>query len=77
MNLFCRNGCAERAVMIDHAILYHRFKQPMQWLSRAARAREIALMLSKADAKVVEAYAAECEAKAILLIEEQRVQIAA
>jgi hypothetical protein len=46
-------------------------------LDRAARARGIAMMPSKADAKAVEAYAAECEAKAILLIGEQRVRIAA
>jgi hypothetical protein len=77
MNLFCRNGCAQRAAMIDHAILFQHFKKPMQWLGRAARAREIALMLSNADAKLVEAYAAECEAEAILLIEEQRMRIAA
>ncbi len=67
--------------MGEPAILSHRLEKPttpyQRLLDRAARAREIALMLSKADAKVVEAYATECEAEAILLIEEQRVRIAA
>ncbi len=44
---------------------------------RAARARQIAMMLSSADANVVEAYAAECEAEAKRLIEIQSVPIAA
>jgi hypothetical protein len=48
-----------------------------RWLDRASRARDIAMMLSKADAKIVEAYAAECEAKANWLIEAQKLPIAA
>ena len=44
---------------------------------RAARAGVIAMMLSEADANVVEAYAAECEAEAKRLIEEQEALIAA
>ncbi len=35
------------------------------------------MMLSTADAKVAEAYAAECEEKARRLIEDQRLPIAA
>jgi hypothetical protein len=45
--------------------------------SIALHVRGIALMLSTADAKVVEAYAAECEEKARRLIEDQRMPIAA
>jgi hypothetical protein len=48
-----------------------------RWLGRATRAREIALMLSRADAAVVEAYAAECEAQAARLVEEHGLSIAA
>lgn len=43
-----------------------------RWLGRAARARVIAMMLSRADANMVETYAAECEAEAKCLSEERR-----
>jgi hypothetical protein len=46
-------------------------------LSRAAWAREIAMMLSRVDANVMETYAAECEAEAKRLTIEQRLLIAA
>jgi hypothetical protein len=67
--------------MGDLAILLQRGREPItaseQWLSRAARARVIAMMLSRAaDANVVETYAAECEAEAKRLTEEQRLLIA-
>jgi hypothetical protein len=66
--------------MSDLAILYQRLRKPItpseRWLGRAVRARGIAMMLSRADAKVVEAYAAECEAKAKRL-EENELPIAA
>ena len=35
------------------------------WLARAERARRIALTLSKTDAEIALAHAAECEAEAI------------
>jgi hypothetical protein len=66
--------------MSDVAVLYRRINTIVfaaQWLDRAARARGIAMMLSTADAKVAEAYAAECEEKARRLIEDQRLPIAA
>ena len=66
--------------MGDLAILLQRGKRPItasdRSLGRAARARVIAMMLSGADANVVEAYAAECEAEAKRLIEEQEALIA-
>jgi hypothetical protein len=72
---------AQFAAMNDLAILCQRSRKSVapreRWLGRAARARAIAMMLSKADANVVEAYAAECEATAERLIEEQRLPIAA
>src|SRR5271154_2610945 len=72
---------AQLLAMSELAILYRRLRRPItpceSWLGRAARARGIAMMLSKADAAVVEAYAAECEAEAKRLIEEQSVPIAA
>ena len=66
--------------MSDVAILYRRINTIVlaaQWLDRAARARGIAMMLSTVDAKLAEAYAAECEEKARRLIEEPRMLIAA
>ncbi len=72
---------AQLVVMGDLAILFQRGRKPMTacelWLARAARARGIAMMLSRADAMVVEAYAAECEAEARRAIEAQRVAVAA
>jgi hypothetical protein len=50
---------------------------PARWLRRAARARRIAMMLSRTDAAVAEAYATECEAVAMRLIEQQGALIAA
>ena len=46
-------------------------------VGRAARAREIAMMLSKRDADLLEAYAVECDAHAMRLMDERGVQIAA
>ncbi|MGB7040477.1 MAG: hypothetical protein WBD83_12880 [Xanthobacteraceae bacterium] len=66
--------------MSDVAILYRRINTIVlaaQWLDRAARARGIAMMLSTVDAKVAEAYAAECEERVRRLIEEPRMLIAA
>jgi hypothetical protein len=67
--------------MGDLAILFQRIQKPItaseRWLGRAARARRIALMLSRKDADLVEAYAAECEAQARQINEEQRASIAA
>jgi len=59
--------------MSDLTILFHSER----WLERAARARGIAMLLSMADAEVVETYAAECEATAQRLIDEQKLPIAA
>jgi hypothetical protein len=47
------------------------------WRLRAERARRIALMLSRGDAEIALAHAAECEAKAARLNELQRPPIAA
>ncbi len=47
------------------------------WLARAARARHIATMLSKADAAIALAHAAECEAEAMRLLDQKQPQIAA
>ena len=44
------------------------------WLARAERARRIAATLSADDAKIVEAYARECEAQAVRLIERRTPQ---
>lgn len=67
--------------MSDLSILFQRARRPItaseRWLGRAARARAIAMMLSKADAKVAEAYAADCEAEAKRLIDDQGSWIAA
>jgi len=72
---------AQLVAMGDLANLFQRARKPItaseRWLGRAARARGIAMMLSKADAMVVEAYAAECEAEAKRVIEAQRAPIAA
>ncbi len=72
---------AQPAAMGDLAILFQRVRRPItaseRWLGRAARARGIAMMLSRADAMVVEAYAAECEAEAKRVIEARGVPIAA
>lgn len=38
------------------------------WLDRAARARRIGMMLSHADASILEAFAQECEAQAAALL---------
>ena len=40
------------------------------WLTRAARARRIAWTLSRADAEIALAHAAECEAEAARLVRE-------
>jgi hypothetical protein len=40
------------------------------WLARAARARRIAWTLSRADAEIALAHAAECEAEATRLMRE-------
>jgi hypothetical protein len=67
--------------MSDLTILFQRARRPItaseRWFSRAARARQIAMMLSSADAKVAEAYAAECEAEAKRLSEAHGAPIAA
>ena len=47
------------------------------WRLRAAQARRIALMLSRADADIALAHAAECEARAARLREPQRPPMAA
>jgi hypothetical protein len=69
------------ATMSDLSILFQRVRRPIpaseRWLGRAARARALAMMLSKADAKVAEAYAAECEAEAKRLSEAYRTPVAA
>jgi hypothetical protein len=71
----------EHASMSELAILFQRARRPIaaseRWLDRAARARAIAMMLSKADAKVAEAYAAECEAEAKRLSEAHGTPLAA
>jgi hypothetical protein len=67
--------------MGDLAILFQGASEPTavpdRWLRRAARARSIAMMLSRNDAAVAEAYASECEAVAMRLIEQQGALIAA
>jgi hypothetical protein len=67
--------------MADLAILFQSTGEPTaapdRWLRRAARARRIAMMLSGNDAAVAEAYATECEAVAMRLIEQQGALIAA
>lgn len=67
--------------MGDLAILFQGTSEPTatpdRWLRRAARARSIAMMLSRKDADVAEAYATECEAAAMRLIEQQGTLIAA
>ena len=67
--------------MSDLAILFQRERRPIaayeRWLGRAARARALAILLSKADAKLAEAYAAECEAEADRLSEASGTRIAA
>jgi hypothetical protein len=47
------------------------------WLVRAERARRIALTLSKADAEIALAHAAECEGMAARLMAPRQPQIAA
>jgi hypothetical protein len=63
------------------AILHRRVAKPVdaidRLIGRAARAREIAIMLSKRDADLLEAYAVECEAHAMRLMDERGVQMAA
>jgi hypothetical protein len=72
---------AQPIIMGDVAILFKRARKPIaasEWLlDRAARAREISTMLSRADARLVEGYAAECEAEADRVIEQLRIAIAA
>jgi hypothetical protein len=46
---------------------------PQAWMRRAERARGIAVMLCKKDAEAIEAYAKECEAKAMQIIERRAV----
>ncbi len=48
-----------------------------RWRARAARARRIAAMLSRADAEIALAHAAECEAQAARLIEARCPPVAA
>ncbi len=66
--------------MNDLTILYNRMRKPItaseRWLDRAVRARKIAMMHSNSDAKLVEAYAVECDAKG-KLIEEQKLPLTA
>jgi len=54
--------------MAQTAILFSQATKPFEgstaWVARAAQARRIAVMLSPEDAKILEAYAVECEAKA-------------
>ena len=47
------------------------------WLLRAARARRIAMNLSKTDAEIALAHAVECEAEAMRASERNRQPIAA
>ena len=67
--------------MGEVAILDQRARKPFGasevWLRRAAQARRIARMLPVADAKMLDAYAIECEAEATRLIAEQKLPIAA
>ena len=67
--------------MDDLAILPRRTTKPVdpidRLLSRAVRARGIAVMLSKKDADLLEAYAMECEADAQRLMEQQGMRSAA
>jgi hypothetical protein len=67
--------------MSDLSILFQRARRPVaaseRWLGRAARARALALMLSNADAKVAETYAAECEAEAKRLSDANETPLAA
>jgi hypothetical protein len=46
---------------------------PQAWAMRAERARRIATMLSTKDAEAIEAYARECEARAMQSIARQAV----
>jgi hypothetical protein len=54
--------------MTPAAILFSRKRKSRRafevWLARAAQARRIALMVPPADAKILEAYASECESQA-------------
>jgi hypothetical protein len=63
------------------AILFQRAATPIAaydcLIGRASRARTIGAMLSRSDAQVVEAYAAECEAEARRIIEQPKALIAA
>ncbi len=54
-----------------------RAAAPQAWLGRAAQARRIAAMLSRADASILEAYALECEAQAAALLDPPAPPIAA
>ena len=67
--------------MGKQAILFQQAEKPITaydcLIGRASRARAIAAMLSRSDAQLVEAYAAECEAEAKRIIEQQRALIAA
>jgi hypothetical protein len=72
---------AQLTSMSDLVSLFQRARRPItapeRWLGRAARARQIAMMLTKTDANVVEAYATECEAEARRLLESQSASVAA
>lgn len=63
------------------AILLQRTKKPEAVCNvlraRAARMRDIAMMLSARDASILQAYAGECEAEAAQLLAPQRIARAA
>ena len=48
-----------------------RTDAPHAWVTRAAQARRIAIMLSAKDAEAIEAYARECEAIARQTLQRQ------
>jgi hypothetical protein len=67
--------------MAETAILFRSAKTSgstaQVWLARAQQARRLALMLSAEDAKILETYAAECEAQVRRLTKQRRSPLAA
>ena len=74
-------ACAQVIHMALAAIRISGTQAPIReaelWRRRAERARRIALMLSRADAEIALAHAAECEVKAARLAEPRRPPMAA
>jgi hypothetical protein len=73
-----------RAQPSDMALATIRIRRPRAfrreadlWLDRAERARRIALALSKRDAEIALAHAAECEAEAVRASQPRQSSIAA